>query len=435
MSKRNNRAVVSSVALVCVLCAGLAWGRPGAAQTARPAVTVNPKSAAVREATAEVLRETSALRQLKVLRTVESGAQSRPDIERMLIENLNESTSPEEMRVSELALKKFGLAPPEFQLRPLIIAVLTEQIAGYYSPKAQTFYLADWINPDGLKPIIAHELTHALQDQHFNLRRFENWPKHDSDAELAAQALVEGDATVLMMQYAAQDPARGLALFKAMGQSSTVQLDSAPHALRETLMFPYVVGMTWAAQVHRKGGWQLITRAYTDLPKSTEQIMHPEKYFAREEPVREIAWQDVSAVLGKGWRVTDYDVSGEWGYYLILDEHLKSRADSMKAAAGWGGDRYVLYEGPGRADALLVQYTQWDTEEDAAEFFDAYVRRTDRRYKQLGGARLAPEAAATRAAWTTTEGGVVVERRGPRVLMAEGLPKNTKPELLAKLFP
>ena len=228
--------------------------RAGLAQGAKPAAAVNPKSAAVQEATREVLRETSELRGLKVVREVASGAQSRPEIERMLIANLNESTTPEEMRASEVALKKFGLAPADFQLRPFIIAVLTEQIAGYYDPKRQTFYLADWVDLEGLQPVIAHELTHALQDQHFNLRLFENWPKHDSDAELAAQALVEGDATVLMMQYVMKNPQRALALFKSMGNTSSEQLDRAPRALRETLMFPYEHGMTFAAQVHRRGG-------------------------------------------------------------------------------------------------------------------------------------------------------------------------------------
>ena len=431
MSKKNIRSVITLFALTGIASA-LAGGA-AFAQTAKPTAAVNPKSAAVREATEEVLRETSTLRQLKVLRNVESGAQSRPEIERMLIANLNESSSPEELRISEVVLKKFGLAPADFHLRALIINVLTEQIAGYYSPKTQTFYLADWVNLDGLKPVIAHELTHALQDQHFNLRRFENWPKHDSDAELAAQALVEGDATVLMMQYVAQSPARALALFKSMGQSSTVQLDKAPRSLRETLMFPYEMGMIWASRVHARGGWRMISQAYTDLPRSTEQVMHPEKYFMREEPVKNIAWQDASGLLGKGWRVTDHDVNGEWGYYLLLDEFLKAKADSLKAAAGWGGDRYVLYEGPNRGDALIVQYTQWDTETDAQEFFDAYAKRTARRYSQ----DITPGAAgrgATTLAWTTAEGGVRIERRGLRVLIAEGLPKNAKPELISKLF-
>lgn len=429
MSKKNVRR-----GSALALAAALLWGTgAGLAQVAKPAASVNPKSAAVREATDEVLRETSELRQLRVLREVASGAQSRPEIEQMLISNLNASSSPEELRTSEVALRKYGMVPADFELRPFIIGVLTEQIAGYYDPKRQTFYLADWIDLDGIKPVIAHELTHALQDQHFNLRRFEDWPKHDSDAELAAQALVEGDATVLMMQYVMRNPARALALFKSMGGTSSEKIDRAPRALRETLMFPYAEGMTWATQVQRRGGWDAVSKAYAELPKSTEQILHPEKYFMREEPVKDVPWRDVSAQLGRGWRVTDHDVNGEWSYYLILDEFLKSKSDSMKAAAGWGGDHYVLYEGPTPADVLIAQYTQWDTEQDAVEFYDAYVRRTALRYPQATA--LPAAKGSTRSSWTTPEdGGVVVERRGPRVLIVEGLPRNYKPDLLEKLF-
>src|SRR5947209_12225725 len=137
----------------------------GAGQRAKPAA-VNPKTAAVREATQEVLRETSELRKLPVLRQVRSGAQSREEIEQMLVRNLNESVTPEEMDASEAALRKLGMVPADFQLRPFLIKLLAEQVAGYYDPKTQEFYLADWIDLDGQRPVMAHELTHALQDQH-----------------------------------------------------------------------------------------------------------------------------------------------------------------------------------------------------------------------------------------------------------------------------
>ena len=111
--------------------------------------TVNPKTAAVMATTEEVLQETSEIRQLAVLRPVKSGAQSRAEIERFLIQNLDEDTKPEEMRASELMLKKLGLAPADFQYRSFLIKLLTEQVAGYYDPKVREFYLADWIDLDG----------------------------------------------------------------------------------------------------------------------------------------------------------------------------------------------------------------------------------------------------------------------------------------------
>src|SRR5919112_5556857 len=208
MSKEiSSRKLVSRASAAALAALALLSGPGAGAQRAKPAA-VNPKTAAVREATAEVLQETSEIRKLAILRPVQSGAQSRAEIEQMLVRNLDESATPEELRASEAVMKKLGLAPADFQLRPFIIKLLAEQVAGYYEPKTREFYLADWIDLDGQKPVIAHELTHALQDQHFNLRRFEDWPDHESDSELAAHALIEGDAMLAMTHYILKDPAR-----------------------------------------------------------------------------------------------------------------------------------------------------------------------------------------------------------------------------------
>jgi hypothetical protein len=429
MSKRIRAGKWAAPAVLMACACALAAGAGAAGQKAKPAA-VNPKTAAVREATAEVLRETSELRKLAVLRQVRSGAQSRAEIEQMLIRNLNESATPEETAATETMMKKFGLAPADFQLRPFLIKLLTEQVAGYYDPKSQEFYLADWIDLDGQRPVMAHELTHALQDQHFNLRRFEHWPKHDSDAELAAHALVEGDASYLMMQYVARDPARQLAFLKSMmsgGANAGEQIEKAPRVLREQMLFPYLQGMLWVAQVYKQGGWEAVSAAYKNLPKSTEQVMHAEKYAANEVP-QKVPVRDVSAALGRGWRMADNDVQGEWGCYILLDEFLQSVDVSKRAAAGWGGDRYALFVGPRKADVVVVLKTVWDTEPDAREFFDAYVRRTTKRY----GVEPAEVAPADRQVWRTREGAVVVEREGGAVVILEGVPDGVDAKALAK---
>jgi hypothetical protein len=391
------------------------------------------RSAAVMAATEAVLRETSELRQLAILRPVKSGAQSRIDIERMIIKNMDENTTPAELRASELALRKLGLVPAGFEFRPFIIKLLTEQVAGYYDPKAQQFYLADWIDLDGQQPVMAHELTHALQDQHFNLRRFEKWPKGDADAELAAHALVEGDATLAMVDYMKRDVSRTLAFINSMQsrQSNSEQIDSAPRALRETLLFPYEQGQEWATILHRRGGWARVSQAYTDLPQSSEQILHAEKYFAREAPVK-IELRDVSSLLGSNWKRIDTDVNGEWSYYLILDEFLKAGEESKRAAAGWGGDRYSVYEGPKAGDIFITQLSAWDTETDAIEFFSAYAKRTELRYKDA--APMEHDKTGLMRAWRTGEGNVFIERRGSRVLIVEGVPESAKVQTLVSVL-
>ena len=428
MSKRIRAWRPAALALAAVCASALGSGS-AAGQRAKPAA-VNPKTAAVREATAEVLRETSELRKLPMLRQVRSGAQSRAEIEQMLIRNLNESATPEETSASETAMKKFGLAPTDFQLRPFLIKLLTEQVAGYYDPKTQEFYLADWIDLDGQRPVMAHELTHALQDQHFNLRRFEDWPKHDSDAEMAAHALVEGDASYLMMQYVTRDPARQLAFLKSMmsgGATASEQIEKAPRVLREQMLFPYLQGMMWVAQVYKQGGWEAVSAAYKRLPQSSEQVLHQEKYSANEAP-QKVTVSDLSASLGRGWRMADNDVQGEWGCYILLDEVLQTIDVSRRAAAGWGGDRYALFVGPRKTDVVVALKTVWDTEADAREFFDAYVKRTTKRY----GVEPSEVAPADRQVWTTQEGAVVVERQGSAVVVIEGVPDGVDAKALVK---
>ncbi|MGB8507244.1 MAG: hypothetical protein WCD76_02465 [Pyrinomonadaceae bacterium] len=430
MSKKNPlRSIMVWLvgASFLLACAGV-----GTAQRAKPAA-INPKTVAVREATAEVLRETGEIRKLSILRPVRSDAQTRLEIEGMLVRNLKESSTPEAMQASETTLKKMGLVPADYNLRESILKLLVEQVAGYYDAKTQQFHLADWIDLDGQKPVMAHELTHALQDQHFNLRRFDKWPKHDSDAELAAHALVEGDATLLMIQYVTHSPIRQFAMLKSLvasGSASTEQFDNAPRVLRETLIFPYTQGMTWVSRIYKRDGWEGVSQAYGDLPKSTEQILHPEKYFAHEAPLDTSVWKNISTTLGKDWKAADNDVNGEWSYFLILDEYLKSKEESERAAAGWNGDRYVLYTGPNKGDVLITQKTFWDTEADALEFFDAYSKRTARRY----GAEPTESEDGSARQWTTKEGGVMIRRNGKSVFIVEGVPDNVKAEALIKML-
>ena len=424
MSKRNRSGVAAGVLLAAFAFLGGTRGagaQIAAPQGSAPQAAVSAKAANVAATLDEVLRETSELRGLSVLRPVKSGAQSRAEIERMLLSRLAVDAKPEKRRAGELAAKKFGILPPDFQLRPFLVALLTEQILGYYDPKTQHFYLADWIEADGQRPVMAHELTHALQDQHFGLRRFERWPDGDSDAELAAHALVEGDASLAMMLYVMRDFKRAAGMLRSAA-GSTEQIDRAPRALRESLIFPYDKGLEWATQVYKRGGWAAVSAAYKELPQSTEQILHVEKYLAREAPVK-VGLADLSAALGNGWRRIDSDVNGEWGYYLVLDEFLKDEKRSRAAAAGWAGDHYSLYEHAKTGATALAHVAVWDTERDAEEFFDAYVARTERRYANSPApeTQALPPGAAWRA-WQTPQGLVSVERQGLRVVVFEGVP-------------
>ncbi len=526
MSKQT-RPLLSLLVLAALLSLGGLSQPSSASRPAQQASVTNStaRNAAIVATTAEVLKATSEIRQLAILRPVKSGAQARDAIERMLIKNLDEQTTTAEMHANEVTMRKFGLVPADFEYRPFIIKLLTEQVAGYYDVKVREFYLADWLELDGQKPVMAHELTHALQDQHFNLKRFEKWPKNESDSELAARALIEGDATLAMTIYMTRNPLEALAFTKTILSSgiATEQINKAPRAMRESLVFPYLEGSGWATQLYKRGGWNMVSQAFNRLPLSTEQILHPDKYFSYEQPVK-IHLPDVTNVLNEGhkqpangrrqtsvgseqwavgsrqfapgkpqfnahagagqapvrrkgtqlnrsrrvepkppaptpnpqpsapttWRRIDYDVNGEWGYYLILDQFLKAPADSRRASAGWAGDRYAVYEGPRSGDVLLAQMTAWDTENDAREFFDAYVKRTELRYSGAESVDFKSGDSESSASKTeirtpnseiqksntrrfhTGEGLVVIELRGSRVLVLEGIPPGVDPNSLTR---
>lgn len=436
MSKQINRTLVLS-GLTCLAILSLIMVGPSAsAKFQKPGIaTGTTRNAAIVATTDAVLKETSTLRELAILKEVKSGAQSRADIERMIIKNLDQESTPADLHATEVVLKAFGLAPPEFKYRDFLIKLLTEQVAGYYDPKAQQFYLADWIELEGQKPVMAHELTHALQDQHFNLRRFEKWPKGDSDAELAAHALIEGDATLAMTLYMAKNPLVALAFIRSLGAAGTnsEQFQQAPRAIRESLMFPYEEGSAWATQVYRRGGWQMVSQAFTKLPQSSEQILHPDKYFAYEAPIK-IVLPDLKPLLGTSWKRIDADVNGEWGCYLLLDEYLKNADESKQAAAGWAGDRYVVYEGVTSGQVFFASLSAWDSEKDAEEFSEAYASRTEKRYLDAHAIPEQPNANSLRQhrEWKTSAGTVALERRGTRVLILEGVPANVEINTLVR---
>lgn len=400
---------------------------PGVGARQGAAAINKPETTSALSATEEVLRTVSRMRELEVKQQVKSAFKTRDEIEESVIRDLDEGTPRSEFEASQKTLVKLGLVPKEFQLREYLVKLLREQVAGFYEPKTREFYLAAWLPLGEQKKVMAHELVHALQDQHFNLRRFEKWPKGDSDAELAAHALVEGEATLVMIIYDfEQQGLRGFDITKIdsfaekfLDQGTETSdpkypvLSAAPRVLSENLQFPYLYGAVFTQAVLKHGSWRGLNDAYTTLPASTEQVIHPEKYLAHEMPVK-VELPDLAALLGKDWKRTDADVNGEFGYYVILSEFLP-KFEARRAAAGWGGDRFGFYENKASGASLLVQHTTWDSTDDAKEFFAAYSQRSEQRYK------LKHETDnVIRRVYETGEGLVSVEWRDKDVVMIEG---------------
>lgn len=384
--------------------------------TAKPAAKPVPKVSArdTAQMVARVLKETSEIRGLPVKRSVPSGVKSQQSVEKMIEGMVQSSATANQVATAELYLQQLGLAPANFNLKSYYVKMMGEQIAGYYDNKAKAFYTSERVDPTLLESVMAHELTHALQDQHFNLERLSKWPPHDSDARVAMQSLVEGDATLVMSHYIARNPMRYLGALagslKAQGDSQILQ--GGPRILRESMTFPYIQGMMFASNLHRRGGYAQVSAAFKNLPQSSEQILHFEKYLAGDKPIA-VKVRDLKPLLGAGWKQMDHDVNGELDMLNILAEYVKEPGVAQRAAEGWGGDRYTVYTGPKKA-ALIVQDSIWDSEKDALKWRQAYAKRSNTRFG------IKPIQRGNLQVWNSAPYGVWMEQRGKRVVILEG---------------
>jgi hypothetical protein len=346
------------------------------------------------------------------------GVLSREEIRKKLEERLAKEFPKAEIATEGMVLKRLGLIPPEADYLKLVLDLLTDQVVGFYDPFKRQLYIADWMPLDMQRPALAHEITHGLQDQHFDLRRFTTGLKGNADRQLARAALVEGDGTGVMLEFAlgvdlGSLPPGVMAMLKPMLQLfSSPTFQRTPRFLREVLVFPYTAGLDLIAKLRRRRPWSKINAFYLHPPESTEQVLHLDKLLANERPVL-ITPRALAAL--KGSREVWQDTLGEAQIRLYLEHHVaKDRAET--AAAGWGGDRAVAYQGPGRTGVAVVHYSVWDGEQDAIEFEEA---------QWAALAKLAGQPAqATGPVVYSAPGGVVyaVVRQGSRVVSGYGVP-------------
>jgi hypothetical protein len=285
---------------------------------------------------------------------------------------------PAEIAASQATLVAMGLLPAGTSLADLYVNLLGSQVAGYYDPAAKQIYVVARTGQVGAieKVTFAHEFTHALQDQNFGLKGITTDTLGQGDRSLAHLALIEGDASLLMTQWLMGHlDGAGIAQIMAGDPAAQAQLDAAPPFIKDALLFPYLQGVTFVSSIWAQGGWPAVDRVFSRLPASTEQILHPDKYAADEQPVTvPLDAPAIAARLGAGWTATPADTLGEFQVGSWLRARGVTGAgggvSGDTAAAGWGGDRYALIDGPGGAYALVL-LTTWDTPADATEFATA----------------------------------------------------------------
>ncbi|MDA0165743.1 hypothetical protein OM076_36085 [Solirubrobacter ginsenosidimutans] len=329
--------------------------------------TPAPRPAAKTASVATIASRVEVLRGLRFRSRPVPQSVSPAQARREGLEDLDRSYPEARRRADEEVLKLLGLIEPRVDLRAISASVFGEGVAGYYDPRSKRLRIVSGTTPDALSEmVLAHELTHALEDQRFGLALSEG---ESDDAALARLALVEGTATLVMQQYLLRYIGAEKALSGALASALETGPD-LPKFLQDQLLWPYVGGMQFAQALRQQGAgtWKLVDLAdRVRVPDSTEQVMHPEKWVAVETPLP----VRLAVPLHDDWRRT---LSGTWGEWQT-NELLGGNAEA--AAAGWGGDRYELWQKgaascgsppPCRAADVLVMRWRWDTPRDAREF-------------------------------------------------------------------
>ncbi|HXG25903.1 MAG TPA: hypothetical protein VNL94_03505 [Candidatus Binatia bacterium] len=383
MSIAARRLVVIALAAAFLLGACESTGPtaspagPASAPASGPATdappTPTPRPAA--EVYAEIR---AAVEEIRGLRPTEEVEPVTLD-EAQLIENLqaefDKENTPEEIRLSEDSLITFGLLPEGSDLRQIMLDFQSGQVAGYYSPDQDRLFVVSRSGAIGSieRVTYAHEFTHQLQDQNMDLGSLGLDADDNSDGVLAALALVEGDAVSVQVSWmlANLGPAElGELLESALDPKAMEALERAPVYVRETTIFQYQQGPAFVSSLMTGGGYDPVNEAYLDPPKSTEQVLHPEKYAEREAPSIPSLPDGVAASLGEGWSEATRDTLGELVLGLWLRINGVPRAEADAAAAGWGGDRMLMVRGPDGAIGIGL-VTTWDSTTDAQEFLQA----------------------------------------------------------------
>ncbi len=331
---------------------------------------------------------------------------TRDEVRAFVVQQFNEQITPLEMAGVQQAYRLFGLVPDTMDLRAFFIDLLTEQVAGYYDPATKVLYVVKDAPPDMRDITIAHELVHALQDQHTRLDSVQTL-KGDNDRMVAMQSVVEGQATyeqIISMTGGSDMDMRIPGGWDRVrdairsAPSSMPKFSAAPTYIQETMLFPYLSGAEFIRQFKRVRNGQA---PFAPFASSTEQIIHPEKFL---DSVPDVPTRVTLGAPRSGTLVHE-DNLGEFEIRLFVYQHLKDEGTAVAAGMGWDGDRFQVVNTP--AGAALGWVTVWDSPVEAAEFRDVMQRLLEKRYA-LGA----------------NTGGTGVERRwtgrGRRLLLETG---------------
>ena len=335
----------------------------------------------LRARVAELLPEMAARARMELVRPIRAEKRSREELETYLLHKLDEDLPAEEAAHLTKVYSFVGAVEEDLDLRALLVSVYEEQVAGFYDPDSTALFVMDDMPEETLESVLIHELVHAVQDQTANLDSL-TAEERGNDRQAAAQSAIEGHATLIMLEYMAEqiqgqpvDLSQLPDFSQAMGPALEMMknqypaLASAPAIVQEALLFPYLKGATWMAAFWK--GVEGRPAPFGEyLPQSTEQILRPSLAFGnlRDAPT-EIR---IDAVRGHDTLYTNTFGQGE--FEVILEEHLGP--DGRDLAHGWDGDRYALLRGPDGEEGL-VWVSVWDSEEERDVFLSGFSPTVD----------------------------------------------------------
>jgi hypothetical protein len=442
----------------------------------KPEVKITPRQAEeLFHSVDEVLDFDSKQTGLPIRKNVKRKLTSRDEVVSFLTKHMDDEDT-KRLRRSELVLKKFGLLPPGFNLETFLVALLREEVAGYYDPKTKTVNLLDWVPMEEQEPVMAHELTHALQDQSVGL---EKWMKkgekdlaeikrdptstdiENDETDNAREAVIEGQAQAIMFQYAIAPTGQSIASSPALvgqmeeetltGTSGTKVFNEAPIFLKESLTFPYSYGMDFVIQVMKQGGKEkAFAGVLKDPPHTTRQIMEPETYLSGEK-LEPMPVPDFKHDF-KDYQKFDVGAMGEFDVAVLIEQYAGKPQSKQLYPAWRGGYYYAAKPKPdSKSDFVataplgLLYVSRWSSADTAAEFAAIYAQSLKQRYKKLEEEHPASEPAAPNAdskadrlqghhVWTTDDGPVVIDEEGDTVLVSESLDAATTAAVEKEVF-
>ena len=416
----------------------------------------------------EILKFASNDSGLPIHHDVKRRLTSRDEVVAYIQKHMAEDEDAQRLRRSELVLKKFGLLPRDFNLQNFLLALLREQVAGSYDPHTKAVNLLNWIDPEQQKPVLAHELTHALQDQSFGLEKWMKAGASDLDDKkeptpadiendeifAARQAVVEGQAMVVLIDYSLAPTGKSLvdspqmveALKAGMlvGTADSVQFHNSPIYLKEAVTFAYRYGLDFEAELLSKGGKaKAFAGVFTNPPRSTRQIMEPQTYLSGEriEPMR---LPDFTRDF-KNYDRFDIGAIGEFDVAVLIDQYAGVET-SKRLYPHWRGGYYYAARPKGDVSAplALLYVSRWSNPEKAAEFAGIYSKSLMKRYKRArevmpkdtkdASSTSAADALTGQHSWLTEEGPVVIDVQGDTVVVSESLDEATTKQIEGEVF-